>query len=236
MSWVAVGVAVASAAVQQYNQHQTAKKADKIAAQGIAEQAKLQREANTKLNDQLDVLETSTPEEEYQSRSGQIRDQLRRKQAIGLAGIQNTGGGDAVTTMAEAGRGKAVDYGDFINAAVSGMDAPKLQRQGENFMFADTNSALNIVRRNSAQEDFMTRLRMNGVRQNPWLSMLSAGLSAYAGGAAGGFGGGKTMAGSGTAVPGSTQLPSTFYTQSANALPGMPGPGGSGNIFSIFGP
>ena len=166
MIWPAIIAAVAAAAVSGYNQYNTARKQDRIAAQGIAEQAKLQREANTRLNKQLDELETSTPDDEYASRSSQIRNQLRRKQAIGLAGIQNTGGGDAVTTMAEAGRGKAVDYGDFINEAVSGIDAPALQRQGERFMFADTESGLNFLRRNSAQQDAMTRLRMAGVREN----------------------------------------------------------------------
>jgi hypothetical protein len=217
-----------------YNTNQTAKKQDRNAARGIAEQAKLQREANARMNKQLDTLETSTPEEEYSSRSGQIRDQLRRKQALALGSIQNTGGGDAVTARADAGKGTAVDYGDMINEALSGMDAPMLQRQGERFMFADTANSLNTLGRHSAQQDYLTRLRGAGIRRNPWLDMLSQAGSAYAGSAAGGFGSGKTMAGS--AVPGSTQLPSTFYSSSGAALPGMPGPGGSGRIFSIFGP
>lgn len=235
MSWFAVGAAVASAAVSGYNQYKTAKKQDKYAAQGIAKQGEIQRKANAKTNEQLDVLEGSNADDEYGTRYGQIQDQLRKKAQFALAGIQNTGGGDAVTSMAEAGRGKAVDYGDFINQAVSGIDAPTLQRQGERFMYGDTESALNSLRRDSAQQDYLTRLRIQGVKPNPLLSMLSTGLSAYAGAA----GGGGTMAGSGgsnAAVSGSTMMPRSFYTQSGNALPGMPGPGGSGNIFSLFGP
>lgn len=237
MSWVAVGAAVASALVGGYNQAKTAKKQDRFAAEGIRKQAEEQRKANAKMNEQLDTLEKSKPDDEFLSRSSAIRDQLRRKQALGLSGITNTGGGDAVTSMAEAGRGKAIDYGDFINEAVSGIDAPALQRQGESFLFGDTESALNRSRRDSAQTDYLTRLKVQGVRPNPLLSMLSTGLSAYSQGAAGGFGG-KTMAGGAGPQAGLGGMsPQTFYGDASNlnALPNMPRQH-SGSIFSIFGP
>ena len=195
MSWVAVGVAVASAAVSQYSAHRTAKKQDANAARGIAEQARLQREANARTNEQLDVLETSTPDEEFRTRSSQIRDQLRKKQQLALSGIETTGGGDAVKSMAAAAKPQATGYGDDINEWLSGMAAPQLQRQGEAFMRADTGSALNSIMRDSAQQDYLTRLRGSQIRPNPWLGMLATGLSTYAG--TRGFGGGNTIAGAG---------------------------------------
>jgi len=209
MSWVAVGVAVASAAVSQYNTAKTAKRQDRNAAAGIAEQSRLQREANARTDQQIDDLAQSGPEDEFRTRSGQIRDQQRRKQGMALAGITNTGGGDAVTQMAEAAGGQAVGYGDDINEWLSGMAAPGLQRQGEAFQRADVESSLNSLRRDSAQQDYLTKLKASGIRRNPWLDMLSTGLSAYSG--AKGFGGGSTMAGAGGQANLGGMSPQQFY-------------------------
>lgn len=198
MSWWAVGAAVASAVVKGYNEHKTAKKQDKAAAQSILKQAEYQREANQRMTEQLDTLEQSTPDDEFQTRSSQIRDQLRKKQTMALSGISTTGGGDAVTELAGEAGGTAVGYGDFINEALSGIDAPMLQRQGESFDRADVEGHLNRLRRNSAQEDNLLRLKQASIRPNPLLSLISTGLSAYSG--ARGFGG-STMAGSGTSTP-----------------------------------
>ena len=215
MSWWAVGAAVASAVVQQYNQAQVAKKQNRATVASIMEQQKLQREANARVNENIDKLEQSTPEDEFQSRSSDIRNQLRQKQAMALAGIQNTGGGEAVTSMANAARPTAVGYGDDINRWISGIDAPQLQRQGEAWDRADVESKLGFLRRSSAQEDALLRLKLAGIRENPWLNMLSQGLSAYA---TSGFGG-KTMSGGGG------QGLSNLGGQSAQQFYALPGAG-----------
>jgi hypothetical protein len=215
MSWFAVGAAVASAVVSQYNANKVAKKQNQATVASIQEQAKLQREANQAVNQNIDKLAQSDAQDEYQGRSGDIRNQLRQKQAMALAGIQNPGGGEAVTEMANAARPQAVGYGDDINSWISGIDAPMLQRQGEGWDRADVESRLGLLRRNSAQEDAMLRLKLAGIRPNPWLNMLSEGLSAYAG--AKGFGGGNTMSGG---ASGATTNPMISAT-SSQTLPGM---------------
>jgi hypothetical protein len=235
MSWFAVGAAVASAVISQRNKNQTAKKQDKAAAAGIFEQARLQREANARTNEELAKLENSTPQDEIAGRSGQIRDQLRRKQQLAMAGIQNTGGGGAVTGMAANAKTQARGYGDNINEWLSGMAGPVLQRQGEAFDRADTDSSLNRIKRDSAQQDYLTRLRIQGIRPSPLLDMLSTGLSAYSG--AKGFGGGSTTGGgSGIAALGG-QTPQTFYSNAPASLPGMTAPlqGNPYGVGSIFG-
>jgi len=214
MSWWAVGTAVAAAVVQQYNAAQVQKKQNRATVASIAEQAKNQREANLKINENLDKLEQSTSQDEYQGRSSQIRNQLRQKQAMALAGIQNTGGGEAVTEMAEAARPTAVGYGDDINRWISGIDAPMLQRQGESWDRANVENRLNRLRRDSAQEDALLRLKLAGIRPNPWLDILSQGLSAYA---TSGFGG-KTMSGGGQPISGlGGQTAQQFYAPSVSA-------------------
>lgn len=208
MSWWAVGAAVASAVVSQYNAAKTQKKRNQATMASLEEQARNQRKAAASVNENLDKLEQSSSQDEYQGRASQIRNQLRQKQAMALAGIQNTGGSEAVTEMAAAARPTAVGYGDDINRWISGIDAPMLQRQGEAWDRQNVENRLNVLRRNSAQEDALLRLKLAGIRENPWLSMLSQGLSAYSG--AKGFGGGNTMSGQPLANLGG-QTPQQFY-------------------------
>ena len=215
MSWWAVGAAVASAVLQQYNASQTAKKQNQATVASIMEQGKLQREANQKINENIDELAKSSPEDEYQGRASDIRNQLRQKQAMALAGIQNTGGGDAVTSMAAAAKPTAIGYGDDINRWISGIDAPMLQRQGEQFDRADVQAKLDFLRRNSAQENNLLQLKLAGIRPNPWLDMLSQGLSAYA--RAKGFGG--TTGGTSSSM--ASVNPYISQASAAQSLPGM---------------
>ena len=216
MSWWAVGAAVASAVVSQYNAAQTEKKRGRAVAESIATQRKYQDEANARMSKQLAELETSTPDDEKAALQGDIRKQLRQKQAMALAGLQGGGvGSDDAEAYAQQAMPVATGYGDFINEQVSGMDAPLYQRQGEAFERADVGALNDFMRRNSAQEDNLLRLRMAGIRDNPWLSMLSQGLSAYSG--AKGFGGGNTMSGG---VSGATTNPMISAT-SSQTLPGM---------------
>jgi len=225
MSWWAVGAAVASAVVSQYNANKVQKKRNQATVASIEEQAKNQRQAAQAVNQNLDTLTASTPEDEYRGRESAIRNQLRQKQAMALAGIQNTGGGEAVTSMADAAKPQAIGYGDDINRWISGIDAPMLQRQGEAFDRQNVENRLNVLRRNSAQEDALLRLKLAGIRENPWLSMLSQGLSAYAG--AKGFGGGNTMSGGGQGLTNlGGQSAQSFYANGdvLNALPSMAQP------------
>jgi hypothetical protein len=222
MSWVAVA-AVGAAVVKQYNTNKTAKKRDKATLQSMQRQNELQRKASARTMADLNKLEQSTPDDENATRQSQVRTQLRKAQAMALAGINPTGGGDAVTDLADQAGTSAVGYGDFINRELAGIDAPGLQRQGEAFDRADTNSGLARLRRDSGQESNLLRLRMAGIRDSPALGMLSTGLSAYSG--TGGFTSGNTgptMTGATVAGSGG-QTPQGFYSNTAGqqALPGM---------------
>ena len=217
---VPIIAAVAAAGVSSYSASQAAKKRDKATAAGILKQGRTQREANAKISENLAELEQSRPDDERATRSSQIRDQLRREQSIALAGIQNTGGGDAVTERAGQARDTAVGFGDFIGDNLAGVDAAGLQRQGEGFAQQDVSSALASLGRDSAQQDYLTRLRVAGIRPSPLLGLVSAGLSGYAG-SGGGFGGGKSIAGSGGAPSGlgsfGNTSPQDFFSNASAA-------------------
>lgn len=211
MSWFAVGAAVASMVVSQYNANKTAKKQDKAAAASFETQSKIQREANVRQMAQLDDLAKSDPTDEKSQRSSDIRAQLRKNQAMALAGMNPTGGGQAVQDAIAGAGSEATGYGDFINESLSGIDAPIMQRQGEAFQAGDVESQLNRLRRNSSQEDNLLRLRQAGIRPSPLLNMISTGLSAYAG--AKGFGGSpSTLAGTPNVPTSATNPVPQWYT------------------------
>lgn len=211
MSWAVVAV-VAAAVIQQYNQSQTAKKKDRAALAGLEQQRKFQESANARMNQQLQELEQSTPDDERDTLQSQIRQQMRAKQSQALAGIQPTGGGEDVSMYAEEAAPTAVGYGDFIGGNIAAIDSPLYQRQKEGFTRADVGSHIDTMRRHSAQEDALTRMKIAGIRDNPWLSLLSTGLSAY--GTSGLSGG--SMFGSGGGGQAQTGLggmtPQTFYS------------------------
>jgi hypothetical protein len=219
MAWPLIIAAIASSAIQRRNQNKTAKRQDKAAAQSLRNQAEFQRKANARTDEQINNLEKSGPEDEFRQRSGDIRKQLRLKQSMALAGLQqNAGASDAFNSGADTAGGTAVGYGDDINKWLSGIDAPGLQRQGEAFERADVENSLNTLRRNSAQEQNLLRLRQAGIRDNPLLSMLSTGLSAY--GAAGVGRGSGSMAQSGGL--GSQFIPPSTGSISAAGNANMP--------------
>jgi len=187
-------MAVVAAGATYANQRQVAKKQDNIAYQDLLKQQREQRKADSQIEATVRKLEGSTSADEKASRVGLTQQQLRLKQQQGLAGITNTGGGDAVTDKAEAAKLDAAGYGGLMNNLFSGIDAANLQRQGEGFDYGDLGDSLGLVRRNSAQDTNIARLRMQGVQPNPWLTMGAAAASAYGGS----YGGSapKSMAGS----------------------------------------
>jgi hypothetical protein len=211
---IPIALAVASAGVTAYNQRQTAKKQDRAALEGLKRQRGFEQESMRNIMDQVNRLEGSSPEEELASRSSLIRDHLRRKQANAVGILQATGGGDAVSQAVEDATGGTIDYGDFITNALAGVDAPLMQRQGEDFDRADVSSLVNFMRRNSAAEDALTRMQIAGIRPNLGLQMLAAGLQgASTGTAMAGFNSPGTMhqAGSGLSNLGG-QTPQAFYS------------------------
>lgn len=228
---VPIVMAVAGAGLQAYNQRKTAKKQDREAYANLVKQRETQKQADASANKALTEIESGSAATHKETRSSQIRDQLRKSQSMALAGLQNSGGIDATELRALDAGGQAIDYGDFFGGNLAGLDAANMLRQDEHGSRLDLGMDLGRLGRNSAQDHNLSRMRMQGIRDNPWLTMLSSGLSAGAGAyGGGGLGGGKTMAGS--ALGG--QSPQTFYGAMPMNQKFIPQQGG--NIFSLLGP
>lgn len=189
---IPIVLALAGAGVSAYNTQKTAKKQDQAAAEGIRRQSEIQREANKRLNESLLFFEKSDPESIKADLSGGFTKQLRLKQALALAGLEQEGASsqDAEKAAAQAG-GTAVDYGDFLEGVFSRIDAPGEQRRQEGVERTDLGSDLSVHERNSRAQDYLTRLDIQSITRNPWLDILAAGLGGASGGlAAGGLGAG----------------------------------------------
>jgi hypothetical protein len=185
-------LAAAATGASIYNTNRTARKQDDALAAGIREQAKTQRKANTKIADELTSLEGSRSADEaastlqqYQSALQGTEQQARAGQA--MAGLSKEY--DAATTSNNA---KSNEYVSKIAGLLSRMDAAGQQREGEGFRVGDLASNLRILGREAEGQGFLSRMRAQGIRRNPWIDAASAALNSYAGGMTSSAGGGAS--------------------------------------------
>ncbi len=185
---VPIAIAVAGASVNEYNTRRTARKQDEDIARGIMKTSATQREANQKINQNLDKLSESTSEPFKETLEGQFIDRVNKARTQALSGLNTPGGvSDAFTDSAADAKTGAIDYAGLISSLLAGVDASGNQRQAENADFGNLGEDLNILGRNADQDSFIAQLRASRHRNNPYLSVLGAGLSGAATGD--GFGG-----------------------------------------------
>jgi hypothetical protein len=210
---IPIALMVGSAIVKARNDRKTAKKQDREVAEGIRRQGEEQRQANARINETLDFFQESEAGDIRDSLSKRYSDQLRLKQAQGLAGFDTAGdSSDAFKGRSAQRQSDVVGRSDVLQGLFSTIDASDDQRLLEGFERGDLGSDLSINSRNSAAENYLTQLRLASIQRSPWLDILSAGMSGAAQGTAGGFG--STIAGSGT-----IQAPAAINATSAARLP-----------------
>lgn len=181
--WVPLVMTAVAGASTAYNADRTAKKQDDAAAAGIMKQGAHQREADARVDSELQSLQGSTAEGERKAANDQYMTQLQRTRAQaegatpGVAGASDRYGADVVNAnaAAEASGAKVADL-------MARIAAPGMQRQREGQQFGRLGSDIGQIGRASAGDDFLTQLRVRGIRQNPW---VNAGASALGGAASG---------------------------------------------------
>lgn len=184
MTWVAVGIALAGAALTTYNTIDTAKKADRVAAQGIMEQGRNQQKVNAKVTNILDRTgESSAADERAANDSnylGQIqRSMARAKQGLGVRGLSEDY--DALATQSIGG---AKDYAGTVANLMSRIDAGAQQRQGEANAFGDLGMDLDVLGTEIGSDKYLNDMALGNVRRNPYVDFAGGALS----GAAAGYG------------------------------------------------
>lgn len=189
---VALGLAAAAAGANYYNTQRTANKADSAAAAGIRAQSARQREADARTNQIIDAQASSTPDAAKMDVLGQYMQQIRAAGAGAGRGIQQAG---ATSTAAQESAADAAlgvsSYGGKMADLMAAMDAPALQRREEAVNMARGGSDIERIANFAGGDQFLTQMRLDGVRRNPWLDAFSALAGGASQGAAGGWGGGK---------------------------------------------
>lgn len=163
-------VAAVATAVSHQQQQRVLKRQDEIAAQGIKQQAKKGQEAARQVGEQAQRIErsqadTATPMQQFAEQLARTRPQT----AAGLEGQFSS----AYSEAAEEAKAGVSEYGQKFADLMARLDAPTRQRQAEGFEFGRLGTGLGSLGRDASAQDFLTRLRMQGVRPNPYAQMAA---------------------------------------------------------------
>lgn len=190
--WIGAALAAAGGAVNEVNNRRTARKQDEELARGIRENAKVQREANERLNTVVDKTAESSAEPFRSERMNSMQQRIANKRAQALASIAQGGNtSDAAKAMEAAAGVTATDYAGGLADLFSIIDAAGEQRLAEGNLRSNASMDLSRLSGDAGQNTFLAQMRARRHRPNPLLGIAGAALSgagtAYA---SGGFGGG----------------------------------------------
>ncbi len=194
---LALAAAAGGAGLNYANTTRTANRQDRELAGTIRKQGENQRKADAKVNEQVDKLEGSRSADEKAKRMAEYFTTLTRGRKNIEAGLDGAAGGAAFQDAAAGARKDVADYAGESAGLMAGIDAAGLQRMGEGFDFGRLGTDLDLVRRQSQGEQFLSDLRLRGIRRNPWMDAGSSLLSGLSGAMAGGAGAGAGAAAGG---------------------------------------
>lgn len=191
--WVSAAAAIVAAGATYANNQQVARRQDSELANQLRRQYGLQQQEDQQTRDLIQKTANSSPTQARSSLLDQFMAKLQAEGGNATRPLNQVGNvADAYTKAANDAAMGVSNYGTQTAGLLSAIDAPNLQRQGEAADLSRYGSALNEVKRQSAADDFLTRMRLNAIRPNPWLTAVANGARAYgmARAGSGGTGGG----------------------------------------------
>lgn len=195
--WVSAAVAIVAATASYENNRQVAHRQDSELARQLRQQYGLQQQENQQTQQLIQKTAQSSPDKARGLLLDQFMEKLRAENGNAVRPLAQVGNVSGAYTKAANDAALGVsDYGRTNAGLLSAIDAPSLQRQGEAANLSRFGSALNEVKRQSAADQFLSQMRLQGIRPNPWLTAVADGARAYSMARAGG-GGGATTGGSG---------------------------------------
>lgn len=161
---------------QVANNQISAKRQDREAARGIRRQGELQKEANNRVNEQIDELAASDGSAERGESLAGFQQAIRESQGQAQGALP----GDALVVGANPRFAEKVTQGqtqirqgaDERAGRMSIIDAALAQRMNEGSRMGRTATDLNEQNRRSRAEDFITQLRIADRRPNEWVNAL----------------------------------------------------------------
>lgn len=197
MTWWAVGVGLAlsvgGAAVSYNNTKKTQRRTDNALFEQIRNQGLKQREADAKVNNQIQELEGSTSKDEKAGRLDDYMQTLRANRGRVEAGLTPTIGSDVFRADAANDAADVMAHAGQSANLLSRIDAAGLQRQGEAFGYGNLATDLSLIGREAQGQNWLDELRVKrAARRNAGQDALAAILSG-AGSAVGSYSGGGSM-------------------------------------------
>lgn len=198
----AIGTLIASATAKAYNANQTAKKQDRALATGIRNQAKKQQQADGRVNEEIAKLEASTAENQRQKNLMGYTDAIRKRAGDMTAGLTPAIGSGAFREgSASAAEGIQQYAADNANL-MARIDAPSYQRMDEAKGYGRMATDLDIIKRESDGQAYLDKLRLDRIRENPWIDALADIGMGVAGSGMTGFDAGKAASKAASGVSG----------------------------------
>lgn len=168
---IPLALAAAGTAATAYNSYDTARRADRSAAQGIRDQAGHQREIDQRVNQEVQAVSRSNPEDAARKSTADFLGALRRTRgAAAPAGV--IGGSSRYADESGALGGQIQDYGADVAGNMGQINAPQLQRQQEGVGFGRLASDIGAQVRAANGDQFLNQLRQRAVRPNQGLQLF----------------------------------------------------------------
>lgn len=179
-AWVPAVVTALGAGASAVNSRNALNRADRETARGISSRAGLQREAGSRVQQQINDVAKSNPDAERRTQNDAFLAALRKsKTADGSLDIGGPGG-DRFAADVGAARTGAVKEGNALSGQLAAIDAPGLQRQREARSFNDAATDLSMIADRGNGLDFLTQLRTAQAGQaNPWVDAVGGGIQAF---------------------------------------------------------
>lgn len=177
---LALILSLASTAAQQGNQMAAEHDRERAAADAERRNSILRAAADRRVNDEIQKVTKSNPDDARAETQAQFMDALRRaKVRDGSADLG--GGGDTFTAdLGAAGAAQSADSAHTA-ATLAAIDAPALQRQREGASFNRAATDLDLLRSQSQSNDFLAQLRQSLIRPNPGVDSAANFGQAFAG-------------------------------------------------------
>jgi hypothetical protein len=195
--WVPAAIAAVGAGAQAYDTHRVAKRQEEEATTLMKNQQRKQKEADSRINDELGQLQGSGPDEERKAAFEAFMAQLRTNSGAAGGTADIGGASDRFKQDTEQSQADIANYGSNRADTLSRIIAPTRQRQGEGQSIGRMGSDIDGIARDARAREFLDQLRIQGIRTNPWVQGVGGAMQAAGGAMAGGaLGGAKTIAGS----------------------------------------
>lgn len=181
---------LAAAGASAYNTQQTAKRQDNAAAEGIRKQAENQRRATANVNKTVEQVGKSSAEPDRMQAREQFLTAIRQRAGQARQGMGATGLSSAYDQLAGSEAANAEQYALGQAGNLATIEGATRQRQREGNAFGDLGMNLDAMSGDVRGDQFLTGLRVNGIRRNPWIDAAAAAANGYASGSMYGVGGG----------------------------------------------